>query len=115
MAGHNISGSQAEEKVADFLKEKGFKILDRNWKTKWCEIDIVAKKDGCIYFVEVKYRSNDYQGSGLDYITPKKLRQMDLAARSWVEMNGWEGEHTLSAADVSGADFAIDFIEDIVA
>jgi uncharacterized protein (TIGR00252 family) len=113
MARHNESGSVAEDSVAEYLSENGFKILDRNWKTKWCEIDIVAKKDACVYFVEVKYRSSDSQGSGFDYITAQKLRKMDLAARSWVEINGWQGEHTLSAAEASGPHFEIEFIENI--
>ena len=113
MARHNLSGQAAEDAVEKFLAGKGYKIIDRNWKTKWCEIDIAAKKDNCIYFVEVKYRSSGLQGGGFDYITARKLQKMDLAARSWVEINDWEGEYTLSAAEVSGADFAIDFIEDI--
>ncbi|HYF96789.1 MAG TPA: YraN family protein [Patescibacteria group bacterium] len=113
MAQHNIDGNEAENRVIEFLKNEGFKVLDHNWKTRWCEIDIVAQEDNCIYFVEVKYRSTDSQGSGFDYITPKKLHQMELAARSWVEINRWSGEYTLSAAEVSGQDFEIEFIEEI--
>lgn len=113
MARHNIDGSEAEGRVAEFLKREGYTILEKNWKTKWCEVDIVAKKDGCIYFVEVKYRSTPDQGGGFDYITGPKLKKMDLAARSWVEINGWTGEYVLSAAEVSGLDFDIEFIEQI--
>jgi uncharacterized protein (TIGR00252 family) len=114
MAIHNINGAKAEERVAGYLNSKGYKIIDRNWKTKWCEIDIIAEKEKCIYFVEVKYRNSSDQGGGLDYITSGKLRKMDLAARSWVEINGWKGEHTLSAAEVSGPDFEIEFIEEVL-
>ena len=110
---HNISGEAAEDEVAKHLKNLGYKIIEKNWKTRWCEIDIIAKKDNRMHFVEVKYRSSDQQGSGFDYITPKKLHKMDLAARSWIEINGWTEEHTLSAAEVSGFDFKVDFIEDL--
>ena len=110
---HNISGEAAEDEVAKFLKNTGYQILDQNWKTKWCEVDIIALKNKTIHFVEVKYRSSFLQGGGFDYITPAKLRQMDLAARSWVEINGWEGEYVLSAAEVSGVDFEINFIKEI--
>lgn len=113
MAKHNLDGAEAEDHVARYLQQNGYKIIDKNWKTKWCEIDVIAKKDGCMHFVEVKYRSSDVWGSGLDYITSKKLRKMDLAARSWIEINGWQGEHTLSAAEVSGPHFEIEFIENI--
>lgn len=113
MALHNISGKAAEDETSKYLKRKSFKIIDRNWKTRWCEVDIVALKDKVIHFVEVKYRQSDNQGSGFDYITSNKLRQMDLAARSWVEINGWEGEYVLSAAEVSGENFDIDFIQEV--
>lgn len=113
MALHNIDGAEAEKRVAEYLADAGYKILARNWKTRWCEIDIAAKKDDCVHFVEVKYRSNKAQGGGFDYITAAKLRKMDLAARSWIEINNWSGEYVLSAAEVSGHDFEIEFIEQI--
>ena len=113
MAKHNTDGAKAEEKVAGFLQEAGYKILDTNWKTTWSEVDIIAEKDKCIYFVEVKYRSSDSAGSGFDYIHAQKLRKMELAANSWVEMNGWKDEYVLSAAEVSGSDFEIEFIEQV--
>ena len=113
MAKHNDSGNQAESVVVDYLKKFGFKVIDQNWKTKWCEIDIVAIKHNRIYFVEVKYRRTSKYGGGFDYITPQKLRQMDLAARSWVEINNWEDEHQLSVAEVTGEDFSVEFIEEL--
>lgn len=113
MAQHNTDGAMAEQTVRDYLLGQGFKIRDRNWKTKQCEIDIVAQKAGCMYFVEVKYRSSDGSGGGLEYITPLKQRQMAFAANYWVAQNKWEGEYVLSGAEVSGADFSVEFIEEI--
>lgn len=110
---HNLSGQAAEDAVAQYLSAEGYKIIDRNWKTKWCEVDIIALKDNVIHFVEVKYRRSDGQGGGFDYITNQKIQKMDLAARSWVEINDWQGEHVLSAAEVSGSDFKINFIEEV--
>lgn len=113
MAEHNIRGAKAEQAVARYLEDEGYEIVDINWKTKWCEIDIVAKKEDVVYFVEVKYRKNAEYGGGFDYITLPKLRQMNLAARGWVEMNNWEGEHQLSAAEVSGDNFTVNFLRQI--
>lgn len=113
MAKHNFDGAKAEESVAEYLKKHNYKILEQNWKTKWCEIDLVAKKENCIYFVEVKYRSSSDYGGGFDYITPAKQQKMNLAARSWSEINNWNGEQVLSAAEVSGSEFDIEFIEQI--
>lgn len=69
-------GQRAEEVAADYLAAQGYEIIERNWRTRVCEIDIIASKDRVMYFIEVKYRKSNSQGSGLDYITPKKLKQM---------------------------------------
>ncbi len=93
-------GHAAEKIAADYLKKLGFKIRELNWKTRYCEIDIVAEKDKTIYFVEVKSRKNTNFGSGLDYITPKKLKQIRLAAEMWVQSREWDGPYQLSAIAV---------------
>lgn len=73
-------GDRAEEMTASWLVDQGFKLLERNWKTKHCEIDCIATKAGVVYFVEVKYRSTIQQGGGISAITKKKLQQMRFAA-----------------------------------
>jgi len=77
------TGHLAETAAALFLERKGCRIIARNWRTPRCEIDIIAERSGMLYFCEVKYRVRATQGSGLDYITPAKLRQMRFAAESW--------------------------------
>lgn len=80
-------GDLAENAASEYLVRHGHKILDRNWKTKYCEIDIVSQKNDTIYFTEVKYRKKPDQGGGLSAITPKKLRQMKFAAEFYVLSN----------------------------
>jgi len=94
------TGHQAERRAAAYLAHQGFKLLDQNWKTRYCEIDIVCSKNNRMYFVEVKYRSNTKQGSGLDYITPRKLRQMHFAAELWVSNHDWSGDYQLAVISV---------------
>lgn len=101
------TGHDAEKRAADHLASLGYKIRELNWKTRWCEIDIVAEKDMTIYFVEVKYRRNLEYGHGLDYITPKKLKQMAFAAEVWVSQNGWAGDYELSALGVDNSNFEL--------
>lgn len=74
------TGDAAESAVADWLRTKEFEIVERNWKTKFCEIDIIAKKQDRFYFIEVKHRKQTGQGGGIAAITPRKLRQMTFAA-----------------------------------
>ena len=106
-AGHN-----AEKRAADYVKSRGFRIDALNWKTKYCEIDIVAEKTGVMYFIEVKYRRNARQGHGYDYVTQKKLQQMRFAAEMWVSNHNWPGEYQLAVISLD-AD-KLTFIEQIV-
>lgn len=80
-------GNGSEDVAAQELTRQGHAILERNWKTKYCEIDIVSQNDGTVYFTEVKHRKNDKGGDGLAAITPKKLTQMKFAARLYVHNN----------------------------
>ncbi len=95
-------GHRAENAAAEYLISRGFIILQQNWKTPRCEIDIVAQKGPVKYFVECKYRSNDEYGSGFDYLTEQKLKQMQFAAEIWVQRHRWEGAYFLSAIQLSG-------------
>ena len=73
-------GATAEEDVARWLKKQGFNIVERNWKTKYCEIDIIVESADSRYFIEVKYRSLATHGAGIAAITAKKVKQMNFAA-----------------------------------
>lgn len=80
-------GDSGEDVACRYLVGRGHEIIDRNWKTKFCEIDIVSKYKNIVYFTEVKYRKNAEQGGGLAAITPKKLRQMNFAAKYYAVKN----------------------------
>ena len=106
------TGRNAEAAAADYILSDGFKILAKNWRTRWCEIDVIAQKDKIIHFIEVKYRISDSHGSGFEYITPRKLNQIKFAARFWTAQNGWDGDYRIIAAEVSGQDYGIiDLVE----
>ena len=77
-------GDKGEQAAADWLSADGHEIIARNWRTRYCEIDIVSIKDGVLYFTEVKYRKNDDFGGGLAAITAKKQRQMRFAAELFI-------------------------------
>ena len=77
-------GDRGEQAAADWLTTDGHKIIARNWRTRYCEIDIVSVKDDVLYFTEVKYRKNDDFGGGLAAITAKKQRQMRFAAELFI-------------------------------
>ncbi len=105
------AGHAAELGAADYLKKNGFKIVHINWKTRYCEIDIVAQKDKTIYFFEVKSRKNTLYGSGFEYITPRKLKRMSFAAEMWVKDNNWSGPYQMSVISIDNNEISL--LEDL--
>ncbi len=76
----DIFGRQGENLAVRYLKTKGYRILARNLKFSIGEIDIIAQKDECIVFFEVKTRRTDAAGLPWEVITePKKRRIMSMA------------------------------------
>ncbi len=105
-------GQKAERVAADYLGAQDYDMLAQNWRTRYCEIDLVVRKDGVIYFVEVKYRRTATHGSGLDAVGNSKLRQMRFAAHIWVHRYDWAGTYCLAIIAVTGADFCVtDFVK----
>ena len=95
-------GNAGEDRAASFLAGQGFEIMERNWKTRFCEIDIVARRGGIVYFVEVKTRASARYGAGIEYVTPKKVQQMSFAAEFWVQAHKWKGQYQLAALGIDG-------------
>ena len=104
-------GNRGEDQAAEYLQKQGFEIIARNWKTPVCEIDIIVRKQKRLYFVEVKTRASTKYGSGLEYITPKKLQQMRFAAELWVQTNGWKHDYQLAAIGIDAGE--ITFIDEL--
>lgn len=107
------AGALGEDSAASYLAAQGYTIIERNWRTKACEIDIVAEKHNVVYFVEVKYRSKASQGGGLAAITPAKLRHMERAAKIWLHRYG-NRDARLSAIEVTGSGYRVtQFLEQV--
>lgn len=100
-------GDKGETAVCKYLEESGHKIIARNWKNKFCEIDVISDFNGILCFTEVKYRKN---GGGLDAIDKKKLEKMRFAAELYLKDIPNKAA-ILAAAEVSGDDFEVtDFL-----
>ena len=108
-------GDKGEQAAADWLTADGHEIVARNWRTRYCEIDIVSVKGKVLYFTEVKYRKNDDFGDGLAAITAKKQRQMRFAAELFLagkpECSGMAAK--LLAASVSGDPPAVQAVVEV--
>ena len=121
MSTNYASGHYAEQVAADYLKNQGYKIVAMNWRHARAEIDIIAQKKSRfglakhpLVFFEVKHRKNSEQGYGMDYITPKKLAQMQFAANLYISQTNYSGELRLGAVELIGEDYMVaNLLEDI--
>jgi putative endonuclease len=88
MAAHNDYGNAAEDLACDMLRHCGWTVLQRNWRFHRKEIDLVVRQGGIVAFVEVRARGSAIHGHPLATIGPRKRRDLEIAARSWVALNG---------------------------
>lgn len=92
-------GSKMENAAADYLTERGYRILNRNFFARTGEIDIVALQDGYLCFIEVKYRSSTEDGEPAEAVDFRKIKRISKAAREYMFLNGY-GEDTPCRFDV---------------
>jgi len=85
----NLSlGKRAEDSAADFLKQRGYNIIRRNYRNKLGEIDIVARHQGIICFVEVKARRSARYGLPQEAVSQSKQAKISRVALSFLKENG---------------------------
>jgi putative endonuclease len=87
MSEHIELGKRGELIAVDYLKSRGYKILEMNWRTKHKEIDIIAIDKNEIVFIEVKTRKNDYFGDPEEAVNLKKQKLLINAAEAYIFSN----------------------------
>ena len=65
-------GARAEEMVCGYLMERGFRVLERNFRCRQGEVDVIGEDEGYLVFVEVKYRASGVSGSPAEAVTAAK-------------------------------------------
>jgi putative endonuclease len=101
-------GNLSEQKASEYLKSKNYKITERNFYSKFGEIDIIAFKDGVYHFVEVK------SGEGFEpiyNITPAKLQRVIKTAYVYMKKNRIDSSFCIDAIIIKSEQ--IEFIENI--
>lgn len=109
-------GRAAEAKAAQYLQAADFQILDRNWRNRWCELDIVARRTGAIHFVEVKFRADIRYGYAAEYISRDKSTRLIRAASAWCQAHCYIGPYQIDVITVEGRaeDPHINHLENVV-
>lgn len=84
---HQQLGAYGEELAHDYLVERGYRVLARNWRVREGEIDIVALDGETVVAVEVKTRRGDGYGAPLESVTPQKVRRLYTLITLWCSRN----------------------------
>jgi len=79
-----LLGKEGEDRAAKFLKKQGYRILERNYRTRSGEIDLIALHEGTVVFVEVKTRTNEAFGSPELAVNARKQSRMIKAALGYI-------------------------------
>ena len=101
----NLStGNYGETLACEYLKSHGYKIIERNYRIRGGEIDIVAMDADYLVFVEVKARYSHKYGLPVESITPWKIKALKRSAQFYVMQSNWgNGPYRL---DMISVDFA---------
>ena len=96
MTDHRVPLGRTGEAIAeDFLRRRGHHVLDRRFRTRRGEVDLVTRSGEHLYFVEVKTRrvvaEHDAFGGGFEAIGWRKQRSMQTLARTWIARNHVDG------------------------
>ncbi|EHI46751.1 hypothetical protein OPAG_03553 [Rhodococcus opacus PD630] len=86
---HNLAlGAHGEDLAARYLTEAGMEIVDRNWRSRYGEVDLIAAEGDWLVFVEVKTRRGLGYGSPAEAVTFSKQRRIRLLAVEWLRDSG---------------------------
>ena len=80
-------GQFGEEQAARYLRRRFYTILARNYRCRFGEIDLIAKRGGVLAFVEVKLRRDDAHGEAREFVTVRKQQRVLAAAELWLSQN----------------------------
>jgi putative endonuclease len=84
---NKITGSKGEEMASVYLQQIGFEIIERNWRFRHWEVDIIAAKNDRLHFFEIKTRTSDRYGKPEESITYKKMKNLKNAAEEYQYQN----------------------------
>lgn len=99
--GKRAEGYRQEQRAAEYLQEKGYRIIERNFYSRYGEIDIIARDREYLVFVEVKYRKSEKGGHPLEAVDRTKQKRICKTASWFLQRYGYT-EETPCRFDVMG-------------
>lgn len=105
-------GGDAENLAAAFLEEQGLEIVERNYRCRFGEIDLVARNGALLVFVEVRARSSEDYGGAAGSVTAAKRRRLLAAARHYLAFRGTRRACRFDVVLVRGPERRIEWLTD---
>jgi len=97
MADRNLVWKKGERLARENLKNKGYQILQQNYRNRYAEIDLIAKKGNILVFIEVRTKKGELFGSPEETLNQKKLKKLWLNASAYVKIKRWSGSYRIDA------------------
>lgn len=94
-------GDRGERMAEEYLKKKGYRIIERNFRGRYGEVDIIARQGETVVFVEVKTRSGKQFGTPKEAVDPRKAKRIIKASQEYLQSEG-SVEDTSMRFDVIG-------------
>jgi len=113
MAQHNELGKKGEQLAVNFLIEKGYTIMERNYRFDKAEVDIIAQQKDTLAIIEVKTRSSADFGNPQDFVKPKQIQRLVKAVDEYVTVNELDVEvrFDIIAIVKNGSNYNIEHLE----
>ena len=105
-------GTDGEALAADYLQSLGYSIVQRNYRSRTAELDIIAKRDGCLFIVEVKMQRQGSFGGAAAHVTRAKRHKIARAAERYLWQSDWKGPCGFLVVAIDGN--KIEVIEDFL-
>jgi len=82
--GRRALGADGEERAARWYEDRGYEVVERNWRRREGEVDLIVRRGATVVFSEVKTRSTDRFGTGSEAVLPAKQRRIRRLASRWL-------------------------------
>ncbi len=107
-------GTEAELAAVRWLARNGYRVLERNYRSKLGEIDVIARDGDTLCFLEIKARSAPSFGPAVAAVGPQKQAKIARAATAYLAFSGWEGpcRFDVLGIDRRGGSWSFTLIED---
>ncbi|MCF7916805.1 MAG: YraN family protein [Candidatus Omnitrophica bacterium] len=95
---HNlIIGNLGERIAKDYLKKKGYQIIEQNYRTRYAEIDLIAICKQVLIFIEVRTKIGERFGSPEETLSKKKINKITRNCLAYIHQNGWKKDYRIDA------------------